>query len=528
MATISDEVVGGEVKATVPWAFFVVLGGLVLGLLALYAGTAGAIYDQWATNETYAHGFLIVPISLWLVWEKRAALARAVAAPALAPLLLLLPLGLLWLLAHIVDVAVIQQYALVAMIVVGLWAMLGHRMARFLAFPLGFLLLAVPVGEGLIPPMMNFTADFTVGMLRLTGIPVYRDGLFFSIPSGDWSVVAACSGIRYLLASVTLGVLYAYLTYSRTWKRLLFVLFSIGVPIVANGLRAYMIVMIAHLSDMKLATGVDHLVYGWVFFGIVITIMFAVGAIWRDPVDQPSPLITETGSWNPGRALTVAAGALLLAAPWAVLGWGLDRASAVPQREVVIQAPQAIGPWVAVKGQLWDWSPQVQGADGAVSAFYRPQAADAAGRGADAPGVGVYIGVYRAQRAGAELVQYGNRLVAVKHPVWGTKAQTQEQVEISGRPFGINRARLESRRGEALLVWQWFQLGSLRMSNPVIAKLAEAWHWVSTGRRDGAWIAVSTPMIAGDTDVEERLRSFIADMSPSIEAAIEHALSDAP
>ena len=161
---------------------------------------------------------------------------------------------------------------------------LGTRLAGLLAFPLGFLLFAVPVGEGLIYPMMNFTADFTVAMLRATGIPVFRDGTFFSIPTGDWSVVEACSGVRYLIASVTLGALYAYLTYTKLWKRLLFCLFAIAVPVLANGLRAYMIVMIGHLSGMNYAVGVDHLLYGWVFFGMVITVMFFVGSFWRDPI----------------------------------------------------------------------------------------------------------------------------------------------------------------------------------------------------------------------------------------------------
>jgi exosortase len=69
--------------------------------------------------------------------------------------------------------------------------------------------------------------------------------------------VEACSGVRYLISSVTLGCLYAYLTYQSTKKRLLFIAVSIVVPIIANGLRAYMIVMIGHLSGMELATGGD-------------------------------------------------------------------------------------------------------------------------------------------------------------------------------------------------------------------------------------------------------------------------------
>ena len=149
-------------------------------------------------------------------------------------------------------------------------AILGREVAKAIMFPLGFLLLGVPMGEALIPPLMEWTADFTVAALQLSGIPVFREGLLFRDPSGNWSIVEGCSGVRYLIASFTVGVLFAYLSYRRAWKRLLFAAMSIIVPIIANGLRAYLIVMIAHLSNNQLAHGVDHFIYGWVFFGLVM------------------------------------------------------------------------------------------------------------------------------------------------------------------------------------------------------------------------------------------------------------------
>jgi exosortase len=114
-------------------------------------------------------------------------------------------IGFGWFLGYVVDALVIKQFAFVGIIALSVWSVIGTPAARLLAFPIAFLLFAVPAGEALTHPLMNFTADLTVGLLRLTGIPVYRDGLFFSIPSGDWSVATACSGIRYLIASVTLG-----------------------------------------------------------------------------------------------------------------------------------------------------------------------------------------------------------------------------------------------------------------------------------------------------------------------------------
>jgi exosortase len=125
--------------------------------------------------------------------------------------------------------------------------------------------------------------DFTVLALQATGIPVYREGNQFTIPSGNWSVVEACSGVRYLLASFMVGTLFGYLTYRSTRRRWIFAAISIAVPIFANWVRAYLIVLLGHLSGNKLAVGADHLIYGWVFFGVVVGLMYAVGTLWAEP-----------------------------------------------------------------------------------------------------------------------------------------------------------------------------------------------------------------------------------------------------
>ena len=147
----------------------------------------------WMRSDTFAHGFLILPIALWLVWDRRDRLRLVNSMPAAWIAVLLIPPGFAWLLAWLVDVLVVQQLALVAMLVVGIWAILGHQLARELAFPLFFLFLAVPMGEALVAPMMEFTATSTVWIIHQTGIPVYREGLYFTLPSGNWPVVEACA-----------------------------------------------------------------------------------------------------------------------------------------------------------------------------------------------------------------------------------------------------------------------------------------------------------------------------------------------
>jgi exosortase A len=255
-------------------------------LFTWYGETTLSTLAIWLRSDTYAHGFLIFPISAYLIWTRRRELLRIQPKPSLLGLIVLAGLGFSWLLADSAEVLVASQYALVAMVPALVWAILGTHVGIAILFPLLFLLFAVPVGEFLLPPMMNFTADFTVAALRITGIPVFREGNFFSVPSGSWSVVEACSGLRYLIASLTLGCLFAYLTYRTVWRRVAFIALSIVVPIIANGFRAYLIVMIGHLSNNKLATGVDHVIYGWVFFGFVMLLLFWVGSRWHEPIQD--------------------------------------------------------------------------------------------------------------------------------------------------------------------------------------------------------------------------------------------------
>ncbi|MBL0150818.1 MAG: archaeosortase/exosortase family protein [Ideonella sp.] len=118
-----------------------------------------------------------------------------------------------------------------------------------MTFPLGFAFFAVPIGEFALPVLMQWTADFTVGAL----------------------------------ASFMVGSLFGYLNYQSNKRRWIFVGLSLLVPVLANWVRAYMIVMLGHLSNNRLATGVDHLVYGWVFFGVVIMGLFTIGARWAEP-----------------------------------------------------------------------------------------------------------------------------------------------------------------------------------------------------------------------------------------------------
>ncbi|MEM9253842.1 MAG: exosortase A [Pseudomonadota bacterium] len=432
-------------------ALFVIL------LLGLYWPTAWSMVEIWSRSDTFAHGFLILPISMWLIWSRREQLLLQTAQPAPVVALLLLPVVLVWLLASLVDVSVVRQLALVSMLVIGVWSIAGHEVARVLMFPLGFLFFAVPMGEALIPPMMEFTATSTVWLIRQTGIPVFREGLYFTLPTGSWSVVEACSGVRYIIASVTVGVLYAYLTYVSWVRRVLFVLVSAIVPIFANTLRAYIIVMLGHMSDMTIATGADHLVYGWVFFGLVIFILFWLGSFFREDIEQSPEAVRQgarvTSEGKPAAGILLLCLVLVTSGPVVAMTLLSEtRASSVPQLPLTL----ATGSDAEQQGVHWRPPSRVSGE---TSVVYDTGSSD------------VRVIVQYPTDAGD--VIGSSQLFTLEETPWRLLDYRKAAISLDGDSVDIDVAVVSGPTGE-YLAWSWYQVGEFKTSNDYWAKLLEA------------------------------------------------------
>jgi len=221
---------------------------LALGLVLLgtaFHREAGAAVATWAASTAYNHGFLVLPIALWLIWDRRAALAGA--QPRLAPLVLLavLPLGLAWFAAERLGIMEGRQLAAMGFVEVLLLAVLGWRFYWLLALPFLYLFFLVPFGGFLVPMLQDFTAAFINHGLDLIGIPHFSNGFTIEIPEGSFYIAEACAGLRFLIASIAFGVLYAGVMYESPWRRAAFIVASIVAPIIANGLRALGIVSLA-------------------------------------------------------------------------------------------------------------------------------------------------------------------------------------------------------------------------------------------------------------------------------------------
>ncbi|MBI3347416.1 MAG: exosortase A [Burkholderiales bacterium] len=506
-----------------PWRL--PLLGLVLAwalLVVLYYDTGAAMVEIWNRSETFAHAWVVPPLSAWLIWRLRADLAVLVPRPALRWLWLMPLLGLLWLLGELASANAATQFALMGMLVVMVPVLLGTEVARRIAFPLGFLFFAVPFGDFMTPWLMERTADFTVVALRASGIPVFREALQFVIPTGSWSVVQACSGIRYLMASVMVGTLFAYLNYRTSAKRWAFVGVAIVTPLVANWLRAYMIVMLGHLSGNKLAVGVDHIIYGWVFFGIIMLAMFMIGARWSDPdpAPEPAPADAVAAGASPQRwAVSVLAAMLLVVMPLQ-LRTQVQRVG--HHGTPVLDAPALPG-WTWSAEPIGSWSPH----------FEKP-AAVLHGRFEAAAGgspVGLYIGYYRDQRYGRQLITSVNHLGSDEEDKgWAVTLRDQTTLASLEGELPWRRAEL---RGQALSavsgggslaprlrVWQIYWINGRPFISDWRAKLYGAWLNLLGQGDDAAVVLVyADKAVAGPDDAA--LRDFLRAHWAALDKALQ-------
>ena len=482
---------------------------VVLALLAplvLYFDTARSIVDIWNSSETFAHGYAIVPISLWLIWRRRANFSLIPAQPAWPVLALLAIAGAGWLAARIAGVQVVMQYAFVAMFPLAAFALLGRRLAGSLTFPLLFLLFAVPFGEVFVDPLIGITADFTVWAVQVTGIPVLRNGTRFELPTGSWSVVEACSGVRYLISSITLGCLYAYLTYRSNVRRALFIGLSVIVPIIANGLRAYMIVMIGHLSGMELATGVDHLIYGWLFFGIVMFLMFWIGSYWREE-EAPAPgaqaAVADTANAAPARSLLPMALAIVaVAAVWPAFAAYNDRANHNPDA-VSLALPQ-LGSQASTAA-FPGWEPDYMAPDAKVAGVYMEGSRP----------VKLQVLYYRNQDKSKGLISSINRLAGPKDAWHATRSSGRTVDGLAVRETTL------AGPGGPLLVWHWMWIDGHNTTSNVVGKLHTAKAKLLFHGDDGALLVLATPVNDDPQAARAALRAFMARGGEAIEATLQ-------
>ncbi len=488
---------------------------VLLWVMVLYQQTVLYLGSKW--NEVvvgnYAHGYLVLAISIYLIAYNRRKLALLDPCPSYAVLPLVFLTVVSWLAAVLIDVEMIQTISLLGIVFAITWALSGHQAMKVLAFPIIFIVFAIPVWFPLSPLLQNITADVVFWFMRVIEVPAFRQENLISIPSGVFSIEEACSGLRYLLAALTLGSLFAYLNYKSLPARITVVLIAAGAALLANIIRVIIVVYLGYTTEMQHPWVNDHLMMGWYLFGgLMAVLLFIDAAVYRygsakhDAVEEVSGAGTETGAKHlckkrPLQYFIIAGLCVITVSIGPVVAYQQNNQQQMTGVEVSDILPVRIEGWSVPMTSKNDWMPQYYGAVSEKNDYL-----------VEGENISLFIAYYPFQKQGVEVINDLNRISNKK--IWGT-AYSHSRVRRL-HVHDVMEQMVVNGQNNKLLIWYWYNIGGQTTVNKYEAKVLQLLGMLS-GQTQAYMIAVAVPV---DDDVEqsrELMQKLINDLKSPLE-----------
>lgn len=474
-----------------------------VALCVIFSVEAKGAFDVWLASTAYNHCFLVLPVALYLVWIRRGWIGTFVPRPDFRALLLLVPLGMMWAVAALMSVLEAQQLVVMTMFQVIALAVLGWTLYRAMLLPFLYLFFLVPTGYFLVPYLQDWTAAFAVEGLKLAGIPVFSDGMFIEVPSGNFVIAEACAGLRFLIASVAFGVFFAALVYRSRVRWIAFVFLSVVVPIIANGFRALGIIALSEWTGNATAVEADHIVYGWVFFSAVTLLLIIIGFRFADdrlpaPPAPPQSAAPASAS-RPASVVAAALVGLALAAGGPAYARIQDWRAGDTVLAQAVSAPHESA-WKPTNTPPFGWKPTIHDPDGEYLQGYSNGRDD----------VLLYTAIYKSSGFHNNLVRATNDITDDK--VWRLASHGSASASIAGTHSTVAAATITG-LGERLVVWQFYVVDGRVAATPLMAKLLQLRQLFEGGRAVDAFVAVATLESAPKSEAEDTLRAFLADLA---------------
>ena len=453
--------------------------------------------------DTFSHGLMVPLITLALIWSRRARFQHLAVSVDWSGLLLVIAATATWYLGEIAEIRLLGHFALILAVQGMVITFLGRAIYLQTLFPMLFLFLAIPMGDGLVPVMQTLTAESVIMMLSLLGVPYEAEGVLLTLASGTYEVARACAGIKFFFTSVVIGVLLAHLAY-RTWKgRLAIMLVAALLPILANALRVLGILLIAEVTDQSFAKGVDHIVYGWGFLSFILLLLIAVAYKFSDvSVDKDVSADQENGKGKLAGAATQAPVLIQFILVGLAVGLPFAAYDLAPQglgppgyiAPVVVPPCEGCGYRLLSSGKgpesaIW------RGADSEFHFKYR-FAADT---------LKISGGLYCPQRPGSRLVQIGNMPAGRG---WG-ELQGLPREKITSGDWLLEK-RIYRRGMQRRAVYIGYIVNTERLVSERSVKFETILERLWRGMSVGAVFAISIPHGKNHAEPDKRVEKFLS------------------
>ena len=251
---------------TESWAKALLYGLLLAGVFY----SSHRVMIGWWENEDYNYCYLIAPIVLYLIWEKREELARVEARPSWRGAVPLAIGILLFWLGELAGEFTTMYFASWFVLVGLLWMHLGWQKLKVIWFPIVFLIAMFPPPNffhfNLTLQLKLISSQLGVAMMQAYGLSAYREGNIIDIGFTKLQVVDACSGLRYLYPLIIMAILLAYFYRGGLWKKALLVVSAVPLTIFTNSLRIAMTGILYEIWGPQVAEDFFHGFSGWFIF----------------------------------------------------------------------------------------------------------------------------------------------------------------------------------------------------------------------------------------------------------------------
>lgn len=249
-----------------------------------YLPTILWMVDRWFAKESYyGHGFLIPAVSLYLVWQRRDALKNVKAFNDFLGLWIIVAALLVNIICASLKIYFISGFSLVFVIYGFILFFFGKKMVRNLIFPIFFLFAMIPLPlviiGNLTVKLKLLATQLSVFVLNSIGFRCIQDGSFIRMPSSVLEVAAPCSGLRSIIALLTLGLLFAYALKTSYFKKTILFLLSIPIAIATNVMRITIVAMVNDLYGEKIALGFFHDFMGYMVFVVAFAGLWGVSRV---------------------------------------------------------------------------------------------------------------------------------------------------------------------------------------------------------------------------------------------------------
>lgn len=492
----------------------------VVGLITAYWGTIDGMMAQWLNNDDFSHGLLIVPISTYLVWQRRERIARTPlstdwrAVPFMA-----MAIGV-----HIVGELGAELFttriSMIFFFIGAIWLLYGWPLTRVLAFPLGFLFLMLPlpgfIYSNITFPLQLLSSKWSVSFLHLFGVLAFREGNIIDLGFTQFQVVEACNGLRFILPLFTLGVLFAFWQAKPLWQRLALMAATVPIAISANILRIGGTGLIAQHWGSEAAEGFFHGFSGWAVFMLAFALFFGFDRLLAllPGRRRPAPTLpaTEAGAGSdpapapvqrhrPLAAVMVLVG-LLLATPLMVhnLGSVSPRPLKQPLSQFPLHLEGRVGRSDSMDPLIWE---RVGGQDYFMANYHQA---------GEVP-INFYVAYYEHQRKAGAFI-HSPRL-CLPGAGWFIDAGRNRRLTPSAaghRAEGLKINEMLIRKGsDTQLVYFWYQGRDRNFTSEFSSKFYMVWDGITRRRTDGALVRVIAPLSSDrEIDATRRLMDAFA------------------